>query len=39
MNDDREKCLEAGMNDYIRKPVEIIELKDALKRAYVQARA
>lgn len=34
MNEDREKCLESGMNDYIRKPVEIIELKDALKRAY-----
>ncbi|MGZ0655125.1 ATP-binding protein [Coraliomargarita sp. W4R72] len=33
MNEDREKCLKAGMNDYIRKPVEIIELKDALKRA------
>lgn len=32
MNEDKEKCLEAGMNDYIRKPVEIIELKDALKR-------
>lgn len=34
MNEDREKCLEAGMDDYIRKPVEIIELKDALKRTY-----
>jgi signal transduction histidine kinase/CheY-like chemotaxis protein len=34
MNEDREKCLDAGMNDYIRKPVEIIELKEALKRAY-----
>ncbi|HBR93709.1 MAG TPA: hypothetical protein DEA90_06050 [Opitutae bacterium] len=33
MNEDREKCLAAGMNDYIRKPVEIIELKDALRRA------
>lgn len=34
MNEDREKCLDAGMNDYIRKPVEIIELKEALKRAH-----
>lgn len=34
MNEDREKCLAAGMNDYIRKPVEIVELKEALKRAH-----
>lgn len=34
MNEDREKCLEVGMNDYIRKPVEIAVLKKALKRAY-----
>lgn len=33
MNEDREKCLNAGMNDYIRKPVEISGLKEALKRA------
>ena len=38
MNEDREKCLEAGMNDYIRKPVEIIELKEALKRACKRSR-
>lgn len=34
MNEDRDKCLDAGMNDYIRKPVEISGLKDALKRAH-----
>jgi PAS domain S-box-containing protein len=33
MNEDRQKCLDVGMNDYIRKPVEICELKDALRRA------
>lgn len=35
MNEDREKCLEAGMNDYIRKPMEILEFKEALRRAHM----
>jgi CheY-like chemotaxis protein len=31
--DSREKCLTAGMNDYIRKPVQLPELEAALERA------
>jgi PAS domain S-box-containing protein len=29
---DREKCLEAGMNDYITKPIEIKELKTLVEK-------
>jgi CheY-like chemotaxis protein len=29
---DRERCLEAGMNDYISKPMEKDELSDVLER-------
>ena len=33
MSGDRERCLEAGMNDYITKPIRVEELVAAIKRA------
>jgi CheY-like chemotaxis protein len=32
MNGDRERCLRAGMNDYISKPFRMHELQSALER-------
>ncbi len=34
MQDARQQCLEAGMNDYISKPVQIQGLKDVLQRSH-----
>lgn len=32
MSGDREKCLEAGMDDYIAKPIDIASLETVLKK-------
>ncbi|MDJ0733149.1 MAG: response regulator [Nostocaceae cyanobacterium] len=32
MQEDKEKCLQAGMDDYISKPIRVEELKQALSR-------
>jgi CheY-like chemotaxis protein/HPt (histidine-containing phosphotransfer) domain-containing protein len=37
MQGDKEICLEAGMNDYISKPVQVNELQTALERAAIHA--
>ena len=34
MNEDRDRCLAAGMNDYLSKPLEVARLKEALIKAH-----
>ena len=36
MKEDQERCLTAGMNDYLSKPVRAEEIKRALERAIAQ---
>ena len=33
MQDDKEKCIQAGMDEYISKPINLDELVSALMRA------
>ncbi|NEQ43514.1 MAG: response regulator [Leptolyngbya sp. SIOISBB] len=37
MEGDRERCLDAGMNDYVSKPIRLPELTAALQRASMNA--
>jgi GAF domain-containing protein/CheY-like chemotaxis protein/HPt (histidine-containing phosphotransfer) domain-containing protein len=39
MQGDRERCLEAGMNDYLTKPIRPHELSAAIERAPMRRRA
>ncbi|MEL6844469.1 MAG: response regulator [Bacteroidota bacterium] len=32
MKGDRERCLEAGMDDYISKPIQLNNIKEALEK-------
>jgi CheY-like chemotaxis protein len=39
MKGDQEKCLQAGMDDYVSKPISLQDLGDALKRWTGKAQA
>jgi signal transduction histidine kinase/ligand-binding sensor domain-containing protein/ActR/RegA family two-component response regulator len=34
MNEDRNRCIEAGMDDYLAKPMKLEAIKDVLERAF-----
>jgi two-component system, sensor histidine kinase and response regulator len=38
MAGDRERCLEAGMDDYVSKPIVVSQLYEMLDRYLVKAR-
>ena len=39
MAGDRERCLAAGMDDYITKPTRLVDLESALNRGVAQLEA
>jgi DNA-binding response OmpR family regulator len=39
MQGDRERCLEAGMDDYISKPVKLHEIEAAIRRLFAKSES
>jgi DNA-binding response OmpR family regulator len=38
MQGDRDRCIQAGMDDYLSKPLRAPELREALERCWAQRR-